>query len=222
MRFTALKKTCLAGCKLYLILDAGVCDYNRLWKVLRVAVKSGVDIVQLRDKNGPAKETIFFAKRVQAFLAGRIPFIVNDRVDIACLSGASGVHLGQDDLPVGEARRILGSKKIIGVSSQTVGHIQRAVRDGADYVGFGSVFKTLTKPERSSMDLGLLRRAAGVARKASLPLFAIGGIGQKNLPIVRKCGVGRVAVCRDILLANDVRFSVGELRRILLTPSSQR
>jgi thiamine-phosphate pyrophosphorylase len=156
---------------------------------------------------------LFFARKVQRHLADRIPFIVNDRVDIACLSGASGVHVGQDDLPVAEARKILGRKKIVGTSCQTLGHIRRAVEDGADYIGFGSVFRTLTKPGRSPMDFGLLKQAVRAAQRARVPLFAIGGIGQNNLPLVTSCGVKRVAVCRDILLAEDVHSSVGELRR---------
>jgi len=200
---------------LYVILDTQVCDYARLWEVLRIAVKAGVDIVQLRDKIGQSRETLLFAKKVQHFLADRIPFIVNDRVDVARLSGASGVHVGQDDIPVVEARKILGDRKIIGTSCQTIAHLRRAMRDGADYVGFGSVFKTLTKPDRSPMDLKLLRQAAGVARREEFPLFAIGGICRENAVKVVSCGVERIAVCRDVLLAKDVRFSVGELECLL-------
>ena len=207
------KKKCLAACKIYLILDTQVCDYVRLWEILKVSVGAGVDIVQLRDKIGKSRETLLFAKKVQHYLADRIPFIVNDRVDIARLSGASGVHVGQDDISVEEARKLVGRKKIVGTSCQTIAHLRRAIKDRADYIGFGSVFKTLTKPDRSSMDLDLLRRAARAAQKARVPLFAIGGIGQSNLSLVTSSGVERVAVCRDILLSPDVRSSVGELRR---------
>jgi thiamine-phosphate pyrophosphorylase len=152
---------------------------------------------------------------VQGFLADRVPFIVNDRADIARLCGASGVHVGQDDLPVAEARKILGAGKIVGTSCQTVEHLGRALKGGADYVGFGSVFKTQTKPDRSPMAEGMLRRAARMARVKGLPLFAIGGIGRNNLPFVIASGVERIAVCRDILLAEDVGSVVGDLRRAL-------
>jgi len=208
------KKKRLAGCRLYLILDIGVCDHGRSWEILKAAVRGGVDIVELRDKHGQPRETLKFARRIQAYLADRIPFIVNDRVDIALLSGASGVHVGQDDLSIGEARKILGRHKIVGTSCQTLAHIRRAEEEGADYIGFGSVFKTLTKPDRPAMDAALLRAAS---QKARVPLFAIGGITRKNLSSVSDCGHRRVAVCRDIMLAHDVAFSVGELKKILQT-----
>ena len=214
MAFTISKKKRLAGCRLYLILDIGVCDYRRSWEILKSAVRCGVDIVQLRDKHGLPRETLKFARRIQAYLKDRIPFIVNDRVDIALLSGASGVHVGQDDLSVVEARKILGPTKIIGVSCQTLAHIRRAEREGADYIGFGSVFKTLTKPDRPSMDGALLRK---VAQAADVPLFAIGGITRKNVARVKTMGHTRIAVCRDIMLGDDVAFSVGELKKLLQT-----
>jgi thiamine-phosphate pyrophosphorylase len=206
------KKKRLAGCRLYLILDIGVCDYGGSWEILKAAVRGGVDIVQLRDKNGSARDTLGFARRIQTYLADRIPFIVNDRVDIALLSDASGVHVGQDDLPLTEARKILGPRKIIGTSCQTLRHIRRAGKEGADYIGFGSVFKTLTKPDRPSMDLALLRRAA---REAPVPMFAIGGITRENLKDVLACGQGRIAVCRDIMKSDDVTISVGEFKKAL-------
>lgn len=209
------KKKRLAACKLYLILDTQVCNHGRLWEVVRKAISAGVDIVQLRDKIGSANETLKFARRIQFYLADRIPFIVNDRVDIALLSGASGVHVGQDDLSVAEARKILGPGKIVGTSCQTVTHLRRAFFDGADYVGFGSIFKTLTKPERSPMDQALLRKAALLSERMKVPLFAIGGITAGNLTQVVSCGVARVAVCRDILLARDFCFSVGKIRQRL-------
>lgn len=207
-----LRKKRWGSCRLYLILDAQVCSYDKLFEVLKSASLSGVDIVQLRDKLGTARDILRFTERALAWLKGRVPFIVNDRVDLALLSGASGVHLGQEDISVPEARRVLGHRRIIGVSCQTLGHVRRAGREGADYIGFGSVFKTLTKPERSPMDLKLLRR---VRKEARVPVFAIGGITRDNLPLVRASGIGRIAVCRDILLADDVALSVGYLKTML-------
>ena len=195
-----------------MILDIQVCDYRRSWQILKKAVQGGIDIVQLRDKHGSARETLRFAQKIQTYLADRIPFIVNDRVDIALLSGASGVHVGQDDLPLAEVRKILGPQKIIGASCQTVAHIRQAEKEGVDYIGFGSVFKTLTKPDRPSMNLAILGRAA---REARVPLFAIGGITRKNLSEVMAIGPTRVAVCREIMLSDDVALSVGEMKKLL-------
>ena len=212
MQSTRSKKRLLAACRLYLILDTQVCDYARLWEILKVAVRSGVNIVQLRDKIGKSRETLYFARKVQQYLAERIPFIVNDRVDIARLAGASGVHVGQDDIPVAEARRILGVRKIVGLSARTLAHVQGAVKDRADYIGFGAVYETRTKPESSPVELGLLKQAVRMAQVARIPLFAIGGIERSNLPFVLSCGVKRIAVCRGILSAGDIRTSVDELR----------
>lgn len=192
-----------------------MCDEAKLWQALQRSFKAGVGIVQLRDKRGSARETLAFARRIQKFLDDRIPFIVNDRVDIALLSGASGVHVGQEDLPVTEARKVLGARKIIGTSCQTIAHLRRAVAEGADYAGFGSVFKTLTKPDRSAMKPDLLKSAARFARDSQMPMFAIGGITGNNLSLVLSCGVERVAVCRDILLADNIASSVEVLRRKL-------
>jgi thiamine-phosphate pyrophosphorylase len=193
-------------------LDTGVVGYDELFVKMKIAVHSGVDIVQLRDKLGTSREALKFVQRSLAWLRGRVPFIVNDRVDIARISGADGVHLGQDDIPVKEARKLLGPTKIIGKSCQSLVRVEEACREGADYLGFGSVFKTLTKPERKPMDLAWLRKAAGASR---LPLFAIGGITGGNLEQVLACGITRVAVCREVLLAKDVAFSVGEMKKAL-------
>lgn len=211
----AWKKKPLSACNLYLILDAGVADYDRLMAVMKQAVLCGVDIVQLRDKLGDAKDILRFSKKAMAWLKGRVPFIVNDRVDLAFIAGAGGVHLGQDDIPVKQARKILGPRALIGVSCQTMSHVIRAREQGADYVGFGSVFKTLTKPERSSMDLRKLAVVARYVERNRYPLFAIGGIAQNNVAQVQAAGIQRIAVCRDVLLAKDPRKSVMVLKAAL-------
>ncbi len=204
-----LKKKRLAGCRLYLILDAQVLKYKDLLAVTKKAVQAGVDIVQLRDKTGKAHEILRYARMIRKIAGKETLFIVNDRVDIAFLCGADGVHLGQDDLSAEDARKILGNGMIIGRSCQTLQHLRRAEGEGADYVGFGSVFATQTKPGRKPMDLGLLEKAVRMAR---VPLFVIGGITRKNMAIVTARGARRVAVCRDILLDGNAVGAVGELR----------
>jgi thiamine-phosphate pyrophosphorylase len=210
------RKTRLNACKLYLILDAQVCDYERLWSVLQDGANNGVDIVQLRDKLGAVQKARAFVARAERYLKGRIPFIVNDRADLARVTGAQGVHVGQEDLSVAEARRICGCARLIGKSCQTLAHVRQAHHEGADYVGFGSVFKTQTKPGRLPMDLDVLRKAVRYAAGANLPLFAIGGITRENLVQVGACGVTRVAVCREILLANDPARASRELKTLLI------
>lgn len=202
----------LTRAELYLILDADVCGYDKLFEILKRSVNSGVDIVQLRDKHGSAQDTLRFACKAVKLLRGRIPFIINDRLDIAVASKAAGVHLGQDDMPVKEARKILGGKYLIGASCQTMAHVIKAQHEGADYIGFGSVFKTLTKPERRPMDHHFLQQ---VCAKARVPLFAIGGISVKNVSQLTTHGIRRVAVCRDICLSRDIPRTVRQLKDIL-------
>ncbi|MBF0619245.1 MAG: thiamine phosphate synthase [Candidatus Omnitrophica bacterium] len=190
-------------------------DLSTLFDAVKASKKYGVDIVQLRDKLGTTREALKFAKKIQEYLKGRILFIVNDRVDVALLANASGVHVGQGDIPVCEARKILGPRKIIGTSCQTLEHVMQAHRDGADYIGFGSVFKTETKPERAPMELALLKKAALKAEGLRLPLFAIGGITRANLSSVLACNVNCVAVCREILKAKSMAVSVGNMKHAL-------
>ena len=203
---------CLKKCSLYLILDTQVCDYARLFEVLRAGVNNGVDIVQLRDKLGTVKNALAFILRARRYLKGRIPFIVNDRADLARIAAASGVHVGQDDISLKDARLICGRGAMVGKSCQSLLHLAMAEKEGADYAGFGSVFRTLTKPGRPEMDLRLLRE---VSARARIPVFAIGGITKENITLVRDNGITRVAVCREILLAQDPGRAARELRRAL-------
>ncbi len=194
----------LENARLYLILDTQVNPYEELWSIAVRAVGAGADIVQLRDKGGDVRAMLDFSRRVMRLVQDRALFIVNDRLDVALAAGASGVHLGQEDLPVAEARR-LSEGMVIGCSCQEVEHVRRACEDGADYIGFGSVFKTRTKPDREPMDLELLKAAAEHSR---VPLFAIGGIRLDNVDAVQRAGVQRVAVCRDICQSEDVEGRV--------------
>ena len=199
--------------RLYLILDTGVLDEPALLERLKEAVRGGVDVVQLRNKNMPSvRQSLVFARRVRRILRGRIPFIVNDRIDLALAAGADGVHLGQEDLPLEWARRIMGPRAVVGISCQTLAHARRAGDAGADYIGLGSVFPTLTKPERQAMDRALLSR---VLRQAAPPVFAIGGIDSTNIASLAAAGVARVAVTRAILLSGDVRGTIRALRQAL-------
>lgn len=204
-----LKKKLLASAKLYLILDAQVLNYGALLQVLKDSVRAGIDIVQLRDKNGSAREVLVFCREALKTTKHKIPFIVNDRVDLAIASGADGVHLGQEDLDCRLARKIMGPSKIIGVSCQDLKQVKTAEAGSADYIGFGSVFQTQTKPERQPMDFELLEN---VIKKAKVPIFPIGGISRRNINQLVPLGVRRVAVCRDILLAKEVVQAVKKLK----------
>ncbi len=199
------KKMLLNDARLYLILDRQVNSYERLFEIAKRTILAGVDIIQLRDKNGSAKDILNFSKRILKLTNHRALYIINDRIDLAITSRASGVHLGQDDIPVKLARRMVGSNTLIGVSCQTLAQARRAVEEGADYIGFGSVFKTLTKPERRPMVMKLLSE---VIKNISIPVFAIGGIDLKNTLQLKGIGVQRIAVCRAICKAKNLECTV--------------
>lgn len=198
--------------RLYLILDADVLSYKELLDRLKAAVRFGVDIVQLRNKNGAAKDILAFCKQARTIVQDKALFIVNDRLDLAILAKADGVHLGQEDINYLEARKLMGKNAIIGISCQNLKHAKQAEKQGADYIGFGSVFKTKTKPERQPMNQKLLKR---VIREIKIPVFPIGGINLSNVNQVVEAGAKRVAVCRDILLAKDLEKTVKEFKKRL-------
>ena len=206
------KRKLQPDCNLYLVLDTQVADYDRLLEITRLAVSTGVDIVQLRDKTGSTGRILSFSKKIQKILQGRIPYIINDRPELAAAAEANGVHLGQDDPSIKNSRRQLGDEAIIGVSCQTWEHVLAAQDNGADYIGFGSVFKTKTKPDRELMDLGLLEK---ILKKSTIPVFAIGGINLENVKPLIDLGVTRIAVTRAILEAGDVKGAVKEFKEIL-------
>lgn len=199
---------------MYLILDAEVTNYEHLLMIALEAVNHGVDIIQLRDKSGSAKKIIKFYQEFSKEVNKQMPFIINDRVDICDSIDAAGVHLGQDDLSLKYARKILGNEKIIGISCQTFEQAKKAQDEGADYIGFGSVFKTLTKPDRDSMDLLLLEK---VATTIKIPVFAIGGITVENIEILKEKGVRCFAVCRAICLAENIAQVTQAFKRNILS-----
>lgn len=199
----------LNDARLYLILDRQVNTYEQLIEIAQRTIPAGVDIIQLRDKKGSAKDILKFSKEILKLTKDRVPYIINDRVDLAITSRACGVHLGQDDIPLKLARKVIGSKAMIGVSCQTFAHAQKAMEEGADYIGFGSVFKTLTKPDRHPMDIKLLVK---VIKSIQIPVFAIGGIDLKNVAQLNSAGVHRIAVCRAVCQARSIERVVKDFK----------
>ena len=141
-------------------------------------------------------------------------FIVNDRLDIAVLAGADGVHLGQTDIPVQEARRLVGDEMIIGVSASTVEEAVKAVDDGADYIGVGSIFNTSTKPDA---DQGIgLDTLMDICQAVDVPVVAIGGINKGNIRDVIRAGADGAAVVSAIMAKPDIKAAAHELKVIVL------
>jgi thiamine-phosphate pyrophosphorylase len=192
--------------RLYLITDRSISGLSHR-EMVRQAVSAGVRTVQLREKHMPKNEIYREAVVIRALtLKRRVLFLVNDHVDIALAARADGVHLGQKDLPVREARRILGSKKIIGISTRTLKQAMKAESEGADYIGFGPLFETATKQTVRPKGLRGLRE---ITEHVNIPVVAIGGIKAVMVPEILQSGASGVAVASGIL-RGDIKTMVGE------------
>ena len=208
------KKIFLNDKKLYLVTNSDNFESDEIFlDRVALSIKSGVDIVQLREKNTTSKRFIYLAQRIRELTSHfGAAFIVNDRVDIAKISNADGVHLGQDDIPVSYAREILGDNAIIGVSTHCPEHAKKAITDGADYIGVGPVFKTPTKPSKDPVGLEYVKWAAD---NVNIPFFAIGSIDTANIKEVVQAGAKRVAVIRAIMYADDIESNCKILKSAL-------
>jgi thiamine-phosphate pyrophosphorylase len=180
----------------------------------RLLLDAGARILQLRLKSIGAREMLTTARAITPLsrAAGAI-FIVNDRVDIALLADADGVHLGQDDLPLDAARRILGPNRIIGISTHSIEQARQAEASGADYIGFGAIYSGGLKNVQQAQGLDSLR---AVRQAVRLPIVAIGGITEATAPAVLEAGADAVAIITDVVHAPDVGAKVRSL--LLLAP----
>lgn len=209
-----IKKYLLDKRKLYLVTnsDAFNSDDEFLDRVA-LAIKCGVDIIQLREKSRPAKEIIELGYKIRELASNfNTLFIVNDRIDIAKIVKADGVHLGQDDISLKTAREILGDKFIIGISTHCPDDAIKAQEGGADYIGVGPVFKTPTKPGRIPVGLEYVKWAS---QNIQIPFFAIGSIEPDNIEEVTKAGASRVAVVRAIMNSETPEENIKKFLSVL-------
>ena len=188
---------------LYLVTDAGLSRGRSHLQVVGAALRGGVTIVQYREKSATTRRMIEEARELRKLCASAgVPFIVNDRVDVALAVDADGVHVGQDDMPAALARRLIGDKKILGVSAGNPEEARRAVADGADYIGASPVFATPTKSDAPPpMGAEGLRR---LAQAVSVPVVAIGGMNAENAQSIMAAGASGIAVVSAIVAADDV------------------
>jgi thiamine-phosphate pyrophosphorylase len=199
---------------LYVILDRDAAGARDLRMLAGQVIRGGADALQLRAKGATARQLIAEARRLLPVTrAARVPLIINDRADVARAVGADGVHLGQDDLPVHAARAILGSGRLIGQSTHSLRQALAAKRAGADYVGFGPIFQTPTKPDYPRVGLRLIRT---VVSRIDLPTVCIGGIDGANIPDVLAAGARCVAVVRAVCSAKHPEQATRVLKRLLL------
>lgn len=197
---------------LYLVTDRTLSLGRSTVEVVRAAIRGGVSCVQLREKGCSTREFMDEARLLKALLAGTgVPLFINDRLDVALAVGADGVHLGQNDLAIADARRLVGNRMIIGISAESVADAVRAEAEGADYIGASPVFTTPTKTD-TAPPLGLAGLRA-IRRAVQLPLVAIGGINADNAAQVLRAGADGLAVVSAIVSAPCPRTAAAGLRQ---------
>ena len=205
--------------RLNAIVDPERANGRSLAELTRMVVAGGATLIQLRDKHGPTRRMIEEARAIHAVLAGTgVPLVINDRVDVALAAQADGVHVGQDDMPVEDARRLLGAKAIIGLSIKSVAQANAAPVDQLDYVGVGGVYATTSK-DNPAPPIGVagLRDivAALRARKRDLSICGIAGIDASNAAPVIAAGADGVAVISALSVARDPEGAARQLRAIV-------
>ncbi|WP_039656287.1 thiamine phosphate synthase [Clostridium tyrobutyricum] len=196
---------------LYLVTDRRFIGEKPLKKAVEEAIIGGVTLVQIREKSASTREFYNVALEVKQVTSHyNVPIIINDRIDIAQAIDADGVHLGQSDMPLSIARKILGDKKIIGISTGTIEEALEAESGGADYIGIGTIFNTGTKKDTDN-PLGVdgLKK---VYDSVNIPAVAIGGINNENFKDILSTGVDGIAVVTAILRSNDITSAAKQLK----------
>lgn len=197
---------------LYLVTDSTNRDIESFCAIVDQALQGGVTLVQLREKSATSREFYQRALRIKEVTDRfQVPLIINDRLDIALAVNAAGLHIGQEDLPVAVARRLLGPEKILGATAATVADALAAQAAGADYLGSGAVYPTGTKPGKAILPLSVLTQIKQALR---IPVVAIGGITAENIGPVRDAGVDGVAVVSAIMDSADPTTAAKTLKTI--------
>lgn len=197
---------------LYAVTDRSWLGEQTLYEQVEEALKGGATFVQLREKELDEetflKEAIEIKELCRRY---RVPFVINDNVEIACKMDADGVHVGQSDMEAGDVRALLGDDKILGVSAQTVEQAVLAEQRGADYLGVGAVFHTGSKADADNVSHETLK---AICEAVSIPVVAIGGIGRHNVSELKGSGICGIAVISAIFAAKDITAATSELKSL--------
>jgi thiamine-phosphate pyrophosphorylase len=203
----------LSRCRLYGILDLGYVDSLETGKVAEQMMDGGVDLIQLRAKARPSAEIAKTAAELHCITMDRdVPLIINDHPEIARVVSAEGVHVGQNDPAISEVREIAGPDRMVGKSTHSVDQAIRAFYEGADYIGFGPIFATPTKPDYPPVGLEEIRKVHEAVR---IPIFCIGGITLDNLSELTAAGARRVVIVSGLLLANNIASYARSAKELL-------
>ena len=188
--------------KLYLVTNRYQDSLENFLEKVETACRSGVTIVQLREKNLTTNQYYHLAKQVKEITdAYQVPLIIDDRLDVCLAIDAAGLHIGDDELPVSVARKVLGPEKILGVTAKTVKRALEAETSGADYLGTGAIFPTTTK---ENAPITLISTLKTICQTVAIPVVAIGGLTSENIDQLIGTGIAGVAVVRDLMQAEDI------------------
>jgi thiamine-phosphate pyrophosphorylase len=203
----------VADAQLYGIVDLGYVASADAPRVTSEMIQGGVQVVQLRAKKQRAEEITRLAKELhRTTAAAGVPLVINDHPAVARHAGAEGVHVGQDDISIAEARELAGGRCFVGRSTHSVEQAIRAAEEGPDYIGFGPLFATATKPDYVPIGLGDIARVHALVQ---VPIFCIGGIKLDNLAQVIAAGARRVVIVSGLLQASDIAAYARQVRAIL-------
>lgn len=195
---------------LYAVTDRSWLNGESLYSQVEKAIKGGVTFVQLREKDLDDESFIQEASKIRKLCKKyNIPFVINDNVKIAQLTGADGVHVGQSDMEAGNVRAIIGEGKILGVSAQTVEQAVIAERKGADYLGVGAIFPTGSKSDAEDVSFDVLK---DICNAVTIPVVAIGGIGADNVSKLADSGISGIAVISAIFASDDIESATKKLK----------
>ncbi|UCB57385.1 MAG: thiamine phosphate synthase [Candidatus Omnitrophota bacterium] len=204
--------------RLYVILDVDIAaSCGKIEEIAHNVLSAGADILQLRAKGKSDSEVLKIGRSLGNLARKeKALFILNDRVELVDTINADGVHLGQEDAPFSEARRALGPKRIIGISTHSVEEAHEAERQGVDYIAIGPIFSTQTKPQSTPLGPEIITE---IKDKVKIPFLAVGGINLENSNQVLTCGARRIAVCRAIIKAKDVFGTTEKFKQRLNNPT---
>ena len=188
--------------RLYLVTNRYQDSLESFLEKIETACRSGVTIVQLREKNLTTNQYYQLAKEVKEITDDyQVPLIIDDRLDVCLAVDAAGLHIGDDELPVSVARQVLGPEKILGVTAKTVERALEAETSGADYLGTGAIFPTTTK---ENAPITLISTLKAICQRVAIPVVAIGGLTSENIDQLVDTGIAGVAVVRDLMQAEDI------------------
>lgn len=188
--------------RLYLVTNRYQDSLESFLEKVETACRSGVTIVQLREKNLTTNQYYQLAKQVKEITDSyQVPLIIDDRLDVCLAVDAAGLHIGDDELPVSVARQVLGPEKILGVTAKTVKRALEAEEGGADYLGTGAIFPTTTK---ENAPITLISTLKTICQRVAIPVVAIGGLTSENIDQLIGTGIAGVAVVRDLMQAEDI------------------